>query len=305
MFDLVEGKQQEQSSALAETNNIKPLHQEEEFDSQHESIHPQEIEDNPNAIDFEMIQQVAGNKEPFFRTRMLATIDSVEEYSWTRGEQGGLDWGYECLNKAFEDLNTSVHLVAGQSNIGKSSFMVELGWRIAKYNRVVTEKKPRKAFVLYFSLDDSNNELLPRLVAIDQRIPINVVRFPKKYQDNPTYMEKRAAGVQALRESADFINMMDVNAGSDIEHIERTIDEYHVELQKIDPSYQLVVMVDNFHDITIGDPKRANHTGNEKYDYIADYCTKLATKYDIPFIATAEFRNINGNRRPSVNSFAA
>lgn len=292
MIDIFAGKQQEQPMQQVQT--VASIASE-----------PQQVEQNPNAIDISMIQQFAGSSTPFFRTKMLSTIDAVEEYSWTRGEQGGLDWGFENLNKAFEGLNTGVFLVAGQSNIGKSSFMVELAWRVAKNNRVVTKQKPKKAFVLYFSLDDSNNELLPRLIAVDQRIPINVVRFPKKYQDNAVYMEKRAAGLQALKDSVDYINMMDVNEGSDIEFIEETIAKYHLELQKVDPDYQLVVFVDNFHDITIGDPKRANHTGNEKYDFLADACTKLATKYDIPFVATAEFRKINGNRRPSVNSFAA
>lgn len=140
---------------------------------------PPGFEMNPNEITPDLVREVAGDVVPFFRTKMLNTIDAVEEYSWNRGEMGGLDWGFDSLNKAFEGLNTGVHLIGGQSNIGKSSFMLQLAWQISQSNQVVTKERPRKAFVLYFSLDDNNNELLPRLVAIDQRIPINVVRFPK------------------------------------------------------------------------------------------------------------------------------
>ncbi|MFE4029316.1 DnaB-like helicase C-terminal domain-containing protein [Priestia sp. YIM B13551] len=262
---------------------------------------PPGVENNPNEITPELIREVAGEQEPFFRTKMRQTIDEVEEYSWNRGELGGLDWGYESLNKAFEGLNTGVHLVAGQSNIGKSSFMLQLAWQVSQANQTPTKERPRKAFVLYFSLDDSNNELLPRLVAIDQRIPINVVRFPKKYQDNSTYMKKRAEGVIKLKQSVDFINMQDVNNGSDIEYIQETMEAYHVELMKVDPSYQLVVFIDNFHDITIGDEKLRSKTGGEKYDHIADLLTKIATKYDCPIVCTAEFRKLNGNRRPTVD----
>ncbi|MGG1071229.1 DnaB-like helicase C-terminal domain-containing protein [Priestia megaterium] len=262
---------------------------------------PPTVENNPNAITPDLIREVAGDSEPFYRAKMLQTIDAVEEYSWNRGELGGLDWGFKTLNDAFEGLNTGVHLVAGQSNIGKSSFMLQLAWQVAESNQVVTKERPRKAFVLYFSLDDNNNELLPRLVAIDQRIPINVVRYPKKYKDNATYMEKRAKGVQKLRENADYINMQDVNNGSDIEYIEETMEKYHVELQKEDPTYQLVVFIDNFHDITIGDEKLRGKTGGEKYDHIADQLTKIATKYDCPIVCTAEFRKLNGNRRPGVD----
>lgn len=46
------------------------------------------------------------------------------------------------------------------------------------------------------------------------------------------------------------------------------------------PSYQLVVFIDNFHDITIGDEKLRSKSGGEKYDHIADLLTKIATKYD-------------------------
>ncbi|ARO21358.1 DNA helicase (plasmid) [Bacillus tropicus] len=260
---------------------------------------PPGFEMNPNEITPDLVREVAGDVVPFFRTKMLNTIDAVEEYSWNRGEMGGLDWGFDSLNKAFEGLNTGVHLIGGQSNIGKSSFMLQLAWQISQSNQVVTKERPRKAFVLYFSLDDNNNELLPRLVAIDQRIPINVVRFPKKYQDNATYMEKRAQGVIALKQSADYINMQDVNNGSDIEYIQETMEAYHVELQKVDPSYQLVVFIDNFHDITIGDEKLRSKSGGEKYDHIADLLTKIATKYDCPIVCTAEFRKLNGNRRPT------
>lgn len=255
----------------------------------------------PNEITPELLRQVVGDQEPFFRTRMLKTIEDVEEYSWSRGEMGGLDWGFSSLNKAFEGLNTGVHLVAGQSNIGKSSFMLQLAWQVATCNQVITKEKPKKAFVLYFSLDDSNNELVPRLVAIDQRIPINVVRFPKKYEDNSTYMEKRAQGVIKLKQTVDYINMQDVNSGSDIETIEQTMEAYHVELKKTDPNYQLTVFIDNFHDITIGDEKLRSKTGGEKYDHIADALTKISTRFDAPIVCTAEFRKLNGNRRPTVD----
>ena len=238
--------------------------------------------------------------EPFFKTKMLKTIDEVDEYSWNRGEIGGLDWGFESFNKAFEGLNTGVHLVAGQSNVGKSGIMMQMAWQIAQANQVPTEKQPRKAFVLYFSLDDSNNELLPRLVAIDQKIPINAVRFPKKYQDNQHFMSRREIGLQNLKDSVMYINMMDVNEGSDIEHIEATAERYANELEKIDENYQIVLFIDNFHDVTVGSVN-FGADGNGKYDYIADQLSRIATKFDCPIVCTAEFRKLNGNRRPKLD----
>jgi len=238
------------------------------------------------------------DEEPFFKSKMLQTIAEVDKYSWERGELGGLDWGFESFNKAFEGLNTGVHLVAGQSNVGKSGICIQLAWQIAKANRIPTPQRPKKAFVLYFSLDDNNNELMPRLVAIDQQIPINAVRFPKKHQDDARVMEARQVGYENLRESAMYLGMQDVNEGSDIEYIEETAEKYYIELQKIDPAYQLVLVIDNFHDITVRQSGGFGADQNGKYDFIADKLSRIATRFDCPIICTAEFRKLNGNRRP-------
>jgi replicative DNA helicase len=255
----------------------------------------------PNVIEVPAMPiNVMSDTNPFFKTKMLQTINDVDEYSWKRGEQGGLDWGFEGFNKAFEGLNTGVHLFAGQSNVGKSGIMMQMGWQIAQSNQIPTVQNPRKAFVLYFSLDDSNNELLPRLVAIDQKIPINAVRFPKKYQDNKHFMDRRKVGFENLKNSVMHINMMDVNEGSDIEHIEATAERYALELAKLDPAYQIVLMIDNFHDITVRDVNFGSD-GSGKYDYISDQLSRIASKFDCPIICTAEFRKLNGNRRPKLD----
>lgn len=258
-------------------------------------------EAQPNVVEIpkEPINVLSGHT-PFFKTKMLQTIKEVDEYSWKRGEIGGLDWGVEQFNKAFEGLNTGVHLIAGQSNVGKSGICMQLAWQIAQANQVPTERQPKKAFVLYFSLDDSNNELLPRLVAIDQKIPINAVRFPKKYQDNQHFMSRREIGFKNLEDSVMHINMMDVNEGSDIEHIEETTEKYALELAQVDPNYQIVIFIDNFHDVTVRDVN-FGADGNGKYDYIADQLSRIATKFDCPIICTAEFRKLNGNRRPKLD----
>jgi len=234
---------------------------------------------------------------PFFEEEMLRIIEEVDEYSWNRGEMGGLDWGFETLNKAFEGLNAGVHLVAGPSNVGKSGIMMQMAWQIASKNKVVSEEKPKKAFVLYFSLDDSNNELLPRFIAIDQKIPINAVRFPKKYQDNQHYMNRRKEGLKNLKENVRFIGMRDVNDGSDIEYIEETVEKYAQDLALLDDDYQIVIFVDNFHDVTVRDINFGSDSGG-KYDHIADQFSRIAAKFDAPIVCSAEFRKLNGNRRP-------
>jgi replicative DNA helicase len=234
---------------------------------------------------------------PLFQ-KMQDRIKEMDEYSWRRGEMGGLDWGFDQLNHAFEGLNPGLILCAGQSNIGKSGFMMQLGQQIAYANQVVTDKKPKKAFVLFFSLDDNFVELAPRFIAIDQKIPINVVKSPKKYVDAaPEHLERREAGLKRFNELSNHFALQDANDGTDLEYIQDTAERYAFELSKIDPDYQLVLFIDNFHDVTVRDIKFGSDTSG-KYDHIADGLSKLATKLDCPVICSAEFRKLNGNRRP-------
>lgn len=232
-----------------------------------------------------------------FFNKMRNRIKEMDEYSWARGEMGGLDWGFEQMNTAFEGLNPGVTLIGGQSNIGKSGFMMQLAQQIAYANQTVTDKKPKKAFVLFFSLDDNFNELAPRFIAIDQKIPINVVRSPKKHQDHVQHMERREIGLKRFEGLTNHFSMSDANDGTDLEYIEATVEQYAFELSKIDPAYQLVVFIDNFHDVTVKTIKFGSDTSG-KYDHIADKLSHLATKFDCPIICSAEFRKLNGNRRP-------
>ena len=245
----------------------------------------------PEALRNEMLGRV-----PPFAQSMIQTIDEVDVYCQNRGEMGGMDWGFENLNDAFQGLNAGVHLIAGQSNIGKSAICMQLAWQIAMANQMPTPERPQKAFVLFFSLDDSMNELLPRFVAIDQKMPINAVRFPKKFGDDVRLMEKRSNGFTKLKDSVMHISMRDVNHGSSIEYIEKTVDEYVTQLKMIDPAYQIVVFIDNFHDVTVDAPGYTE--SNTKFEHIADALSRLCAKYDCPMVCTAEFRKLNGNRRP-------
>lgn len=237
---------------------------------------------------------------PALFRKMERTIDEVDAYSWARGEMGGLDWGFPQFNEAFEGLNTGVILVAGGSNIGKSGFLAQCGWQIANANKEITEEHPKKAFVCYFSLDDSCNELIPRLVALDQGIKINSVRFPKKYEHIDSVMHKRSVGIQNLRDAIPHFAMIDANEGQSIEHIEKVMLQYKDMLESRFPGeYTLVAIVDNFHDIAV--EKKGYTEENARIDYVAQKLTDLAVRFDSPIICSAEFRKINVMKRPQLD----
>lgn len=246
---------------------------------------------NSNQLDVENLLDI--------QKEMLNTIEYVDDYSWKKGELGGLDWGIDAFNKAFDGLQPGLIMIAGQPNIGKSALCMNLAWTIARSNKEVTEKKPNKAYVIYFSLDDNDTELLPRFIAIDQKIPINVVKAPKKYEEDIVSMSRREQGIKNLKGMLDHFKIIDSKQGTSIEFIEEQIKRHQMELQIKDETYKIVAIVDNFHDITVDGQNFASE--NKRFDHIAGEISRICTMFDIPFICTGEFRKLNGNRRPVVD----
>lgn len=236
---------------------------------------------------------------PDIQQEMVDTIHRMDEYAQSRGKLGGFDTGYQVLNEAIEGLNTGLHLVAGQSNTGKSALCLHMAWNVAQLNQMVTEDHPNKAYVLYFSLDDNANTLLPRIVSIDQKVPINVVRFPVKYESYTNLMERREKGIESLFGSVNYFKMIDSTKGDTIEYIEEEIQRHIIALKNIDPTYRLVVFIDNFHDIGVKSVHFNSDTA--KFDYLPQELSRMCTVYDIPLVCTAEFRKLNGNKRPTVD----
>jgi replicative DNA helicase len=208
----------------------------------------------------------------------------------------------KSFNDAFDGLQPGLIIVAGAANVGKSALCMQLSWRIAYANQKVEEGvRPSKAYVIYFSLDDNATEILPRVVALEENIPINVVKAPVKFEDErPDLISRRANGVKKLKGMLNYFKVVDSTQGTSIEFIEETIRKHHFELQSRDETYKLVVVVDNFHDITVdGMNFRDNDTA--KFTYISDKLSKICTQFDIPVICTAELRKLNGTRRPIVD----
>ena len=242
------------------------------------------------------MQEQIENPDIFQET--LREIESVDKYSWSRGTMG-LDFGVDWMNKAFRGLNPGLHLFAGSANVGKSSILLQLMWNIVHSNKYQNEDHPRIPYCIYFSLDDTANELMPRLIALDQKITINQALFPKSLEE-PTLIQKREAGIQALKDNIEFFTMRDSNKGYSIEYIEETVREYTRILEMAYPEkYQVVIFVDNFHDIQVTDDRYFED--NARFDHVSDKLTEIANTFLIPVLCSAEFRKINVHKRPNID----
>ena len=242
-------------------------------------------DDDPNKICVSNPTALLGRDLNQHELEMLNTIQSVEEYSWSRGDTGGLDTGFELFNKAIEGgIQTSFILFAASPNVGKSAFMLKLMKNIAERNT--------NAFCEYMSLDDSRNTILPRWIASDQQITIGQAKNPGKYKDDPEILERRAEGIKNLYKLLNRFSLRDSMHGTSIECLEERIKYLKMTLPE---ETKIVIGVDSLYDLTV----EKKMTDKEAHEFISKEVKRLTTDYDVCIMATAHLRKLNGARRPS------
>lgn len=219
---------------------------------------------------------------------MWDTINKFETESWNPSRKG-LDSGFESINKAFDGgIKSGFIVIAAESNIGKTAFISQLSTQLVNNNQDV--------YVMDFSLDDPMPDKLSRIVACENKVPINAVKSPLNYTEYPLMLARRIIGLNKLRTITDKYRAYDATFTTDIEKIEEEIIRIKVELDSLGSNKQIVVMIDNFHDLT--SREHPNYQDKQKFDHLAQKCADIAIRYDIPLICSAELRKTNSNGRP-------
>ena len=141
-----------------------------------------------------MERQYCVDMEDFFGTTD-AEYDAFDESAWAKGN------GYSCPSfPLFDRHMEGLFLIAGESNSGKSALLTNL---IFDY----CTNADNNLFGIYFALDDTKNELIPRLISMHESIPISVGAKPQRYQEAveqgiegsgiyAEYLEKRQHGLE-------------------------------------------------------------------------------------------------------------
>jgi replicative DNA helicase len=234
---------------------------------------------------------------PKYQEEMWDVIDAFEDRAWSNAATG-IPTGFKDLDKALDGgWQTGWILVGGDSNIGKTSFLSQLAWQAAHVNQDV--------YCLDFSLDDPMHDKIPRVVASNNKVLINAVKNPNGYSHLPKMLQRRTDGLNKLRKAIDRYRCYDANHSTDIDKIEDTIKQTLVDLeteakQNGTKAKRLITFIDNFHDLSTS-AREAQGGDKQKYDYLAQRVSDLATKYDICVVTTGEFKKLNGFRRPGLD----
>ena len=219
-------------------------------------------------------------------------INGFEEKAWSSMNRG-LDTGWDSINQALGGLQTGFHIIGGDSNIGKTSFISQMAINVAIHNR-------DSVYVIDFSLDDPMLDKMSRVIAASQKVLINAVKSPKAHKKYPDMLKRRTRGLKMMRDMVDCYKCYDMEHGTDFEEIKATVQRHIVELQAEGEKRKVVVFIDNFHDITT-EASESKGSDKNKYDYLARVVSDMATELDIPVVCSAEFKKLNGYRRPSID----
>ena len=240
-----------------------------------------------------------------------AIYDKFDEYAYKKGH-GYTVPGFPIFNRRLEGLEEGLYVFAGESNSGKTAIVTNLIWQIATHPE-------NKLFGLYYSLDDSTNEVIARLIAMNQQIPIAVASKPKRYEDfcrdnihNETpviqeerdayieYLNRRQEGLQQLREMQTQFLIQDKESLPNLEQLLDHMQKVQLYVKSFDPDNNIIVAIDSIADLTV-DSRKFN-TDRERIDYISQTIKKTANvDLKIPVFGTYHLRKLNHNGRPTLD----
>ena len=110
---------------------------------------------------------------------------NFKEEAWCKGTGYRMPEGYfPIFDEKMEGLESGLFLLAGQSNHGKSNLLFEL---ILRY----VQNPANKLYGVYFSLDDTADKIIPRLLASNSIMANDTIGVPISLYSKPTiYLDK-------------------------------------------------------------------------------------------------------------------
>lgn len=225
----------------------------------------------------------------------------IDDFDEACQQEGG---GYEApsfplWSRRMEGLQNGFYIFAGYSNSGKTAFTSNLAMDYAL-------NEDNHLFLLYYSLDDTKEDVLSRMLAMRSRIPISVVRKPKRYEKkiadgedgSSTYeaqLKVRESGLEELKKLSHHFMVRDAE---DIDCIEKMLNHARMVkgwLQTRDPQANVIIVIDSLMDINI-DSKNFREE-KDRNTAISQLVKRYAT-VDIgcPIFGTAHVRKNSGRR---------
>lgn len=224
---------------------------------------------------------------------------------------GYMTTDFPLLNAKTEGLEEGLYIFAGESNSGKTAVMTNIIWNYCKNPK-------NKLFGIYYSLDDNTNEVIPRLIAMNQKIPISVGSKPKRYEDfiqekskstddadaamcaeYAEYLSKRQRGLRQLKEANRQFLLLDRSKINSLEQLIDHAKKVQNYVKSFDEENNIIIAIDSLADLTING--RFN-TDKERIDRVAMMIKEAANcTLKVPILTSYHVRKLNHQGRPTLD----
>lgn len=237
----------------------------------------------------------------------IDAYNTFDQIAWSKKSGYQLPH-FPFMQKKLEGLDEGLYLFAAESNAGKTALMTNVLYDACtcKENHLVG---------LYFSLDDSKQLVIPRVISMVQNIPISVSAKPYTYQElydkandsDPKknqykdYLDKREAGLKKLINNANCFQIKDNNDGiTSAEDIYKCIQSMVTYVKAIyGDDYNLIVAIDALDDLRFKNERFQSDT--DRHKLIAKTCKDWATEFHIPVFGSRHLNKIRMDRKPCLD----
>lgn len=218
---------------------------------------------------------------------------------------------YPVFNAKMEGLEEGLYIFAGESNSGKTAVMTNIMWSYCMNPK-------NKLFGIYYSLDDNTNEVIPRLISMNQHIPISVGSKPNRYEefiaahkdsDNAedaaicaeyqNYLDRRQIGLDQLRNANTQFLLLDRSKVRNLEQLLDHARKVQTYVKTFDPENNIVIAIDSLADLVV---EKKFNSDKERIDYVSMKVKEAANcDLKIPIFTSYHVRKLNHQGRPTLD----
>ena len=212
--------------------------------------------------------------------------------------------GYEAPNfpiwsEKMEGLMNGFYIFAGYSNSGKSATCMNLAMDYAL-------NEDNHLYLIYYSLDDTKEDIYSRIIAMKYQLPISVIRKPKRFEkmieegkeNSSLYQKQLDLRKKAVEDIKKYSHKFMVKDGEEIDCIEKMLNHAKMVksfLQTRDPQANVLIVIDSLMDINIDSQNYREE--KDRNTAISKLVKKYATtEIKCPIFGTAHVRKNSGRR---------
>ena len=228
-------------------------------------------------------------------------IDKFDDLAW-KSKTGYDTPHFPSFTKNLEGWTPGFYTFAAPANAGKTALMLNI-----MEDLCTTESN--KLFGIYFSLDDSKNKVIPRIVAMRETIPISAVSKPTRYKqmiDNGhedtllfnEYLTKRKEGLESLKADSNKMVIFDSTEIKTFTQLYDTIKNVYMYVKAQDEEANIVIAIDSLKDITLDDIKLDL---SERMAEVARRIKDISIEFNCIVLSSMHLRKLNANRRAQID----